>query len=228
VLYALNGGFLYKINVSGYKPGDAPIAVASIPKEDISTFVLAYPFVNNANDSHPYNMVLGPDGALYMADAAANAILRRSKTGALSVMAEIPSYKNPTPVGPPFVQAVPTGITYDGTKFLISTLTGFPFLAGQAIIYQMDLTGKLTVQKPGFTSLVDVENDGNGGALVLQYGTFGAMGWNANTGQLLRSNPAGVSVLFDKVNQPTDLRTVDAHTAYMTVLGNGTLQKITF
>ena len=111
---------------------------------------------------------------------------------------------------------------------MISTLTGFPFLAGQATIYQMDLTGKLTVQKPGFTSLVAVENDGNGGALVLQYGTFGAMGWNANTGQLLRSNQTGVSVLFDKINQPTDLKIVDAHTAYMTVLGDGTLQKITF
>ncbi len=54
------------------------------------------------------------------------------------------------------------------------------------------------------------------------------MGWNANTGQLLRSNSAGVSVLFDKIDQPTALKIVDAHTAYMIVLGNGTLQKITF
>ncbi len=154
VLYALNGGFLYKINVAAFTAGSAPIAVASIPREDISTFVLAYPFVNNANESHPYDMTVGPDGALYITDAAANAILRRTKTGVLSVMAEIPSFKNPTPVGPPFVQAVPTGITYDGTKFLITTLTGFPFLAGQAIIYQMDLSGKLTVQKSGFTTLV--------------------------------------------------------------------------
>ncbi|WP_373513679.1 ScyD/ScyE family protein [Persicitalea sp.] len=228
VLYAFNGGILYKIKVSGYMPGDIPIAGSTLVGEDIGAWVVNYKFVNDTNDSHPYNMVIGPDGAMYITDAAANAIIRRDKTGALSVLTEVPAIKNPTPVGPPFIEAVPTGITYDGTKFLIGTLVGFPFPAAQSTLYRMDLLGKLTVQQQGFTSVVDVENDGSGGALVLEYGTFGAMGWNMNTGRLLQSSPAGNKVLFDKLNQPTDLKIVDAHTAYMTILGDGTLQKISY
>ena len=114
-------------------------------------------------------MTLGPDGALYFADAGANAIIRRSKTGDLSVLAEIPGVANPTPVGPPVVQSVPTGIVYDGQKFLISTLLGFPFPSGKAVIYQMDLSGKVSVYQQGFTSLVAVKpnSDATQGPLVV-------------------------------------------------------------
>ncbi|MBC7568901.1 MAG: ScyD/ScyE family protein [Spirosoma sp.] len=228
LLYALNNGFLYKINVAGFQPGNAPIAGAGVAKEDIATWVVNYNFVNDTGESHPYNMITGPDGDIYITDAAANAILRRSKTGQLSVMTEVPGFANPTPVGPPVVQSVPTGITYDGSKFLISTLLGFPFPSGKAILYQMDLTGKLTIQKQVFNPLVDVEVDGNGGALTLEYGTFGQMGWNANTGRLLRSNSTGDVMLFDKLNQPTDLKLYGNNTAYIVIYGDGTLQKVTF
>ena len=227
LLYALNNGFLYKINVAGFQPGNAPIAATSVAKEDIATWVINYNFVNDTGESHPYNMTTGPDGAVYITDAAANAILRRSKTGQLSVMTEVPGFANPTPVGPPVVQSVPTGITFDGTKFLISTLLGFPFPAGRAILYQMDLMGKLTIQKQAFNPMIDIEVDGSGGSLVLEYGTFGAMGWVPNSGRLLRVNSAGTTVLFDKLNLPTDLKVADAHTAYLVSL-TGSLQKITF
>lgn len=229
VLYALNViTGLYKINVASFSPGDAPIAASSLSPQDIGTFVVNYNFKEDTGESHPYNMSLGPDGAIYITDAAANAIIKRAKDGSLSVVTEVPGIANPTPVGPPFIQSVPTSITFDGKQFLISTLLGFPFPAGKAILYQMDLTGKLTVQKQAFNSLVDVENDRNGGALLLEYGLFGPMGWTVNTGRLLRVNSTGTSVLFDKLNQPTDLKLYGTNTAYMTVLGDGTLQKITY
>ena len=229
VLYALNYvSGLYKINIASFKPGDAPIPASSLTPQDIRTFVLSYPFVNNANDSHAYNMIPGPDGSIYMTDSGANAILRRTKDGTLSVVAEVPGIPNPTPVGPPVIQSVPTGIVYDGTKFLISTLLGFPFPSGKALIYQMDLTGKVTIQQQAFTSLVDIETDGNGGSLVLEHGQFGAMGFTPQTGRLLRVNTSGNAVLFDKLNLPTDLKIYDSHTAYLTSLGGGLLQKITY
>lgn len=229
ILYALNYVTgLYKINVASFKVGDAPIQASSLVPEDIRSFVLAYPFVNNANDSHAYNMVLGPDGSIYMTDAGANAILRRAKNGTLSVVAEVPGIKNPTPVGPPTIQSVPTGITYDGTKFIITTLLGFPFPAGQAIIYNMDTAGKLTVQKQAYNSLVDVETDGNNGALVLEHGVFGPTGFTANTGRLLRVNSAGDAVLFDKLNLPTDLKLYGKNTAYLVSYGDDSILKITY
>ncbi len=231
-LYFLNPEGLYNIDIASFKTGSAPIPASSLTPETISPFVIDHKFTNDTGESHLYNMTLGPDGALYFADAAANAIIRRSSTGALSVVTEVPGIVNPNPAGPPpgppFIQAVPTSITYDGKQFLVSTLLGFPFPAGKAILYQMDLSGKLTIYQQTFNSLTDVENDGNGKPLVLEYGVFGAMGFGKNTGRLLRANGSGSDILLTGLNLPTDLRIADSHTAYITSLGDGALLKVTF
>lgn len=231
-LYFLNPKGLYKIDIVSFKTGSTPIPASGLTPEYIQQFVIDYKFVNDTGESHLYNMTLGPDGALYFTDAAANAIIRRSSTGALSVVTEVPGIANPNPAGPPpgppFIQAVPTSITYDGKQFLISTLLGFPFPAGKAILYQMDLSGNLTIYQQTFNSLVDVENDGNGKPLVLEYAVFGPMGFSKNTGRLLRANGSGSDILLTGLNLPTDLRVADSHTAYITSLGDGTLLKVTF
>ena len=234
VLYFLNPQGLYSLNLATYKTGNAPILASSLTPEPIQPSVIAYTFADDTGESHPYNMILGPDGVLYFTDAAANAIIRRTKPGQFDVVTAVPGIPNPNPAGPPpgppVVQSVPTGITYDGKQFVISTLLGFPFPAGKALIYQMDLSGKLTVFQQTFNSLVDVENDGNGNYLALEFAVFGPMGWTPNTGRLLRTKGNGkdVDVLLDKLNMPTDLKLVDAHTAYLTSMGNGTVSKITF
>lgn len=232
ILYFLNPKGLYKIDIASFKTGSTPIPASSLTPEYIQQFVLDYKFVNDTGESHLYNMTLGPDDALYFTDAAANAIIRRSSTGALSVVTEVPGIVNPNPAGPPpgppFIQAVPTSITYDGKQFLVSTLLGFPFPAGKAILYQMDPSGKLTIYQQTFNSLTDVENDGNGKPLVLEYGVFGAMGFGKNTGRLLRANGSGSDILLTGLNLPTDLRVADIHTAYITSLGDGALLKVTF
>ena len=218
ILYVLNAKGLYTLNLATYTTGHAPIPAASLTPENIQKFVIDYTFTEDTGESHLYNMVLGPDGALYFTDAAANAIIRRSASGQLSVVTAVPGIPNPNPAGPPpgppFVQSVPTGIVYDGKQYAISTLLGFPFPAGNALIYRMDLTGKLTVFQQTFNSLVDIENDGNGNYLALEFAVFGPMGWTPNTGRLLRTKGNGkdVDVLLDKLNMPTDLKLVDAHT----------------
>ncbi len=229
LLYVLGGdGFLYKFDIRNVQPGQAPINASTLPKEDISSFVLAYNFVNNAHDSHPFNLTLGPDGLLYISDAAANAILKRSKTGMLSVVAEILGIANPTPVGPPQLQSVPTSIVYDGQKFLVSTLIGFPFPAGKAIVYQVDQGGGVSVYQQGFNSLVGVKLDGSLSPLVIEYGQFGQQGWVRNTGRILRASGTASTVILDKLDLPTDLKRIDANTYYLTSLGDGTVKKITF
>lgn len=82
----------------------------------------------STHDSHPYNLTKGADGHIYISDAGANAIIRRESAGHYSALAEIPGFANPTPVGPPQVEAVPTSILFDGHDFLVTTLTGFPFI----------------------------------------------------------------------------------------------------
>ena len=232
VLYFLGPKGLYQIDVSSFKTGSTPILASSLTPENIQQFVIDYNFVNDTGESHLYNMTLGPDGALYFADAAANAIIRRSKTGQLSVVVEVPGTANPNPAGPPpgppFVQSVPTGIVYDGKQFAISTLLGFPFPAGKAIVYQMDLSGKLSIYQQTFNGLTDIENDGNGKYLVLEYAVFGPMGFTQKTGRLLRANGASTDVLLTNLNLPTDLKVSDSHTAYITSLGDGSVLKVTY
>ncbi len=232
-LYFLSSKGLYQIDLSAYKTDITPARPASsLTPQDIHSFILAYNFKNDTGESHPYNLTSGPDGALYITDAAANAIIRRSATGDLSVVTEVPGIANPNPAGPPpgppFIQSVPTGITYDGQNFIISTLLGFPFPAGKAIVYQMTPAGTLTIYQQAFNSLVDIENDGNGKPLVLEFAVFGPMGFMPNTGRLLRANGATSTVLLDKLNLPTDLKIGDAHTAYITSMGSGSLLKITY
>lgn len=228
-LYFLNPKGLYKINISAIKTGDPAIPASTLTPEHIQQWVIDHKFTNDTGESHLYNMTIGPDGAFYFTDAAANAIIRRAPDGTLSVMAEVPSIPNPAGP-PPFIQAVPTSIVYDGHQFLFSILRGFPFPVGKAVLYQMDLSGKLTPNPQGFTSLVDVENDGSGRPLVLQYGVFvlGPVGFTPKTGQLLRVNGTSTDVLLDKLNLPSDLKIADSHTAYIVSMGDNALLKVTF
>ena len=228
MLYILSGDYMYKVNVSGFRPGDAPIDGSKLPFEDIAAFSKSYPWVNNAHDSHPYNLMKGPDGDIYIADAGANAIIHRKSAGHYSVLAEIPGYANPTPVGPPQIQAVPTGIIFDGHNFLVSTLTGFPFLPGQSIIYKVTPGGDVSVYQQGFSLLVDIADGSIYGHMVLQYGTFGATGFVPNTGALIMANGATSTVLTNTLNMPVGIKQVNQFTWYITSMADGTVLKATY
>ena len=229
LLYILHSNHkLYKANVSAFKPGDAPLKAADLPFEDIGGFVSAQTLADNpGQESHTYQMAVGAGGDLFFADAAANVIVRRAKgTGAFSILANIPGIANPTPVGPPAIQSVPTGVVYDGQNLLVSTLMGFPFPAGQAIVYQVTIGGTVTVYQKGFNPLTGI--DVNNGPVVLEYGTFGQQGWVPKSGRLLRVNNPGVTVLADGLNEPTALKKINASQYYVVSLGDGTLLKVTF
>lgn len=231
ILYILGSkSRLYRANVASFKPGDTPLQAQSLDVEDKKQFILDYVFPTgqDTEDTHLYNMTVGPNGDLFFADAAANAIIRRTKAGVWSIFANIPRLPNPTPVGPPFIDSVPTGIVFDGTKFLVSTLVGFPFPVGASNIYQVDLAGVVSVYKSGFTSLVDINLDNSLGGIIVQHGVFGAQGFGPNTGKIIQVTGSGNSVLVDGLNLPTDAKPIDAHTLYVTSLGDGKLLKVTY
>ena len=228
ILYVLSGNYLYKANVAKFKAGDSPLDGTNIPFEDIGSWVLSYPFVNNAHDTHPYNLTKGPGGDLYIADAGANAILHRESAGVYSVLAEVPGIANPTPVGPPQIQSVPTGIYYDGNRFLVTTLLGFPFPAGMARVYNVSTSGNVSIYKQGFTSLVDIAEGNEGGQLVVQYGVFGQMGFAPNTGALIWTNGSNSEQIAGGLNMPIAVEKVKEHTWYVNSMGDGTVLKVTF
>ena len=233
LLYILHSnGKLYKADVASYKIGDTPLLASNLPSEDIGSFVIAQTAAGVVTDnpdkhSHPYHMAVGPGGDLFIADAAANVIVRRAKgTGALSILANIPGIQNPTPVGPPFVQSVPTGVVFDGTNLLVSTLLGFPFPAGQAIVYEVTPAGVVSTYQQGFNSMTGI--DLSNVPIVLEYGTFGQTGWAANTGRLVRANRPGTTVLATGLNKPTALKKITANSYFVVSLGDASLLKVTF
>jgi hypothetical protein len=228
ILYILGGhGKLYKANAQTLKPGSGIIKAASLGVEDIGTFVLNHDFENETNETHPYNIIKGPAGSMYITDAAANAVIRREGgTGALTVIAEVPGVENPTPVGPPMVQSVPTGLYFDGQNFLVTTLLGFPFPAGKARIYKMSPAGQISLHQDGFTTLVDIAEGDRRGRVVLEHGNFGPTGFVPNSGRLLRANGNNTSVLTDELNRPAGLKQADQDTWYVTSVGDGSVLKI--
>ena len=220
------GGFLYIVDVSGFNPGDAPIQASTLTGENIGQFVLDYNFIIDTGMSHLYNFTWGFDGDIFFTDAAANAIIRRKANGDLSVFTEFTQFPNPTAVGPPFVDFVPTGIAYDGTKFLVSSLSGFPFADGNASIYQVNQAGAASSFKSGYTMLTDIVLTPSNSPLVIQFATFSpATGFAPNSGKVSDVNS---TTLLESIMMPTDIERTDDKTYFMVSFGENKIYKLTY
>ena len=203
------GASLLVADPSGFIPGDPPLGPEDlIAIHKIGDFSLA----NGAMESNPFTMVVGPDGDQFVVDAAANALIRRNPdTGELSQFAQFPSFSNPTPVGPPFIQSVPTGIVYHNERFYVSTLTGFPFVDGLAVVYEIDLGGNMSVFQEGLTTVVDLAVDPTDGQLVaLHFGKFsfegGPPGFVPGTGAVLKLYGTTVDTLATGLLLPSAMQ----------------------
>ena len=227
MLYILHGaeGRLYMADVSDFKPGDEPMQASELEYQEIGSFVLN----NGFAESNIYDLTFGPKGDLFITDAAANSVIRRdSRSGDLSIFATFPSFPNPTPVGPPMVQAVPTGIEFDGRRFFVSTLTGFPFLEGEAVVYELQPNGEFSVYQEGLTTLVDVELGIDRKPYVLQFSEFGEAGWVPNSGKIVNVTDNEVNVIKEGLNFPTDIELKGRNIAYVTDMMEGKVLRIVY
>lgn len=233
ILYVLSGDHLYSADVSHFKAGDKPLDARNLPSEDIAGVISQIPSSNNPEkDSHPYNLTKGPDGDLYISDAGANAIVHRRGPNNYSILAEIPAITNPEfpNIGGPTVQPVPTSIMFDGRDFLVTTLTGFPFPAGQAKIYKVSMSGNVSVYQDGLTMLVDQAAGHGSDHIVVSYASSFSLasGYAPNSGSLLWVNGFSSTVLTGGLNQPVGIKQVNDYTWYVTSLGDGSVLKVTY
>ncbi|MCF0064649.1 ScyD/ScyE family protein [Dyadobacter chenwenxiniae] len=219
-LYFLHGsnGMLYTADVASFKSGDAPVDLAQIPVQDIGTFVKTKKLTDPLN-SNTWDLTFGPDGHLYIVDSGANAIVKRhGVTGDLSLFAHFPDVASG-------VEAVPTGIVYDGTKFLVSTLTGFPFAKDNAKIFQVDTWGNVDIYKSNFTTLTGITLSANNKPIVIHHGAFGQMGFEAKSGKVLDENG---KTLLGNISRPTDIIRADNNTYYLMSYQDGTIIKLSY
>ncbi|TGD77818.1 ScyD/ScyE family protein [Hymenobacter wooponensis] len=225
VLYILDGlnGRLYIADVSKYKAKDAPVSASKLPFIELKTFVYSQN-LSTPLDSNLYDLTFGPDGHLYIADAGANAIIKVNlSTRQPSVFARIPNIN-------PMTQPVPTGIIYEGNRFLVTTLTGFPFTTGAAKILQISTSGVVSDYRTGFTALTNLAPTRNGGLLVTEYAQFKFtpptfVGWLPSTGRV--ATEAGATVVGG-LDRLTDIERINPNFYYVLSTGSGTISKIKY
>ncbi len=95
-------------------------------------------FPANVRNSNPFALV-AVGNQLYVTDGGQNTLRQVDLTsGMFSTLATFPPIPNPTPIGPPVIDAVPTGIVYSDGKLLVTLFRGFPFPAGTSGVEEVD------------------------------------------------------------------------------------------
>ena len=170
-------------------------------------------------DSNPFG-VLAEGGDVIIADAGANALVRRDATGALSTLAAfannttIPGPGCPTPASHDFV---PTSIVRgpDGAYY-IGHLNGLPIVTGSATVWRMEPGGTPEPYRTGFTWILAIAFDANGNLYVLQRADAAPA---STPGSLIRVTPEGVrTVLVTGIPRAGGLAVDDEGRAYVSMV----------
>ncbi|MCE7059844.1 ScyD/ScyE family protein [Dyadobacter sp. CY343] len=220
-LYILHGieGKLFIADVSGFKTGDSERKMSDLIVHEYGQLIRKIKPTKDTN-SNLYDMTVGPDHNIYMVDAGANAVFKReNSTGDISLFASLPE------VGTgPIVDAVPTGIVFDGSKFLISTLSGGPFVKGSAKIFSVDMNGTVGVHSDKFTTLTHITLTANNKPLVIRFANFDK-GFVPFSGAVLDENG---KELLGGLMMPTDIKRTGDREFYLLSMPLGTIQKLTY
>src|SRR5262249_16872211 len=135
----------------------------------------------------PYGLYLdashddeGPSAVFYVADAAANNLVKLGPYGKFSIKASFPNLINTG------AESVPTAVTRgpDGALY-VSELTGFPFTVGAARIWRIAPDGSASIYATGFTNIIDLAFGPDHKLYVLEIAKNGLLS-NDLTGALIR------------------------------------------
>ena len=112
---------------------------------------------NNVRGSNPFDLELIGD-QLYITDGGRNVVWQADiHTGAFAPLAAFDPVPNPTGVGPPVLEAVPTGIREFAGQLFVTLFRGFPFPPGASVVERIDpRTGVHAPVLVGLRSAIDV------------------------------------------------------------------------
>jgi hypothetical protein len=126
---------------------------------------------DNVVDSNPYGLLDVADG-LVLTDAGGNALYHVTEGGAISTITTFPTRNVEfPPASGSFIpmHAVPTTvIDAPGANYYVGQLTGFPFPYHGANVFTATQGITPTVYLDGFTQIIDIAPDGNGGLYVVE------------------------------------------------------------
>ncbi|HUR97601.1 MAG TPA: ScyD/ScyE family protein [Pyrinomonadaceae bacterium] len=194
---------------------------------------------NNVKASHLFGIETWQK-SLFVVDAGHNDVKEISrKTGTVSVFLTFPPRANPTMIGPPFIEAVPTNIHRFGNRMLVPLLTGFPFVPGLAEVRRVNLKDATHEQFiGGLTSAMDilhVEDEekslepGDGSSFyTLEFSTNQLMGAPGRLRYYATPDAAPVNVLSNLITPTSMTRDDETRNLYITNIGPGTITKVVF
>jgi len=219
---------VYLFDLTGFTPGVTP----PMSPSDSTGFLHIRDFVFQQGfaESDPYTVARDAAGNLYVADAAANAVIKVQTSGQLSMFNSFPAQPNPLPFGPPFYDAVPTRIlAKPGGGFYLCQLTGFPFLDSAATIFSIDPNGAVSPYALGLTMMTDLVLDAATGDLyALQLGRFDLSIFDIapNSARIIRIQPNGArTVVVENFNLGVGLALDTQGNLYATELASGRILK---
>jgi hypothetical protein len=183
---------------------------------------------NNVRGSNPFDLTVaqgheeedrghfnsheGDDSSVYVTDGGRNLVWQINiRTGAFSILAVFPQIANPMfpTLGPPFIDAVPTGIAPTRGQLLVTLFRGVPFPPGTSVVAQVDpATGKTTSLISGLKAAIDVlpiRSRHDTDYLVLQHASAGP--FFGSPGLLLRfeTAPGPPDVITNCLARPTSM-----------------------
>ncbi len=142
--------------------------------------------------SQPTDLAFSPDGAIYVANAGCNCVMRWSAGEGVSIALSWDIEDNPVPTS---VALGPDGDLYVGF------LTGFPFPEEGSRIERWR-GGELVRTYAGLTAVVGLLVDDEGTIYAVEHGRFGDVGWDAGTGRVVRVDENGLTPLLEGLDRP--------------------------
>ena len=149
-------------------------------------------------ETHPYDLMAGPNGDVLIVDAAANTLLSLDPaSGAIDTLAVFDAmpgvFPNAWRNNEPLADPVPTGLAMgpDGS-ILVSLLSGAPFIPGSAKIVSVK-DGEVSDYATNLTMAVDMATAPDGTLYVLSFGLFEPTGPVPASGSVHRIHSDGSS-----------------------------------
>lgn len=218
----------------GPEPMPMMAAIVRVDTEEDRVVTSTWPIEQAENpdgfifESHPYGIVGGADGNLYVADAGANTILKvNPRSGDVSVVAVIGGIAGPMPNpargGAMEMDPVPTGITQapDGTLY-VANLPGFPFVPGAARVLAIGADGTVSVVTDGLTMVTDLAMAPDGNLYAVTLAQFTEQGPLPGSGVVTRVGLDGtLEPVAEGLMFPTAIAFAPNGDAYLTLNGIG-------